>query len=437
MGSYSIAVTNETLVPSKEEDEVSILSNLLLTSDLKGYIEKPNYYFSDSSDAPKFLDYLMLTQGWRRFKWDEVIGGTSKALPYIAEKSISISGKVLTNSGSPIANTNVKLFSNKGVIFSTDTLTNKEGEFRFDNISFVDSASFILQAKNKNESKNVKIVMDPIYSPHFKNKIMVGENDAVDMTNYLTSTKERYQESYYRYSKNKEILLKEVEIRGEKKKIAGLEYSSNLNGAGNANIVITAEMLSVSMNLFEYLEKNVLGVTMVDDSIILSRNQNSSMSVINGKRQDPKVQFYVDGVSVDQGYAANISVDDVEVLEVLKDAALTTIYGSSGYGGLILVTTKRGVKDRPSKTPGVQSLMVKGFEATKEFYSPKYTPTSTNSKSDLRSTIYWNPNLITNKDGKTNIDFFNSDGVGVYKVVVEGISTDGKIGRKVLHYVVN
>ncbi len=437
LGSYSIAVTDQTLIPSKEEDEVSMLSNLLLSSDLKGYIEKPNYYFSDNPDAPKFLDYLMLTQGWRRFKWNEVMGGASKPLPYVAEKSLSISGKVLTNSGSPIANTNVKLFSNKGIVFSTDTLTNKEGVFRFDNISFIDSTLFILQAKNKNESKNVKIVIDPTYSPDFKNKIGVDRTDVVDMTNYLASTKERYQDSYFRYSKEKENLLKEVEIIGEKKKIGGVQHSANLNGAGNADHVITAEMLSLSMNLFEYLQKNVGGVTMVDDSIMLSRNQNSNIVIKSRKREDPKLQFYVDGMNVDQGYAANLPVEDIEVVEVLKDAALTTIYGSSGYGGIMLITTKRGTKNGPNKTPGVQSLMVKGFEATKEFYSPKYTPTITNSKSDLRSTIYWNPNLITDKDGKTTIDFFNSDGVGFYKVVVEGINADGKIGRKMFQYVVN
>lgn len=430
-GSYSVAVTDEKLVPSNEEEETSILSNLLITSDLKGYIEKPGFYFSAHPDAAKFLDYLMLTQGWRRFSWNDLLDKTSKPLLYKAEKNISISGVVTTNSGNPIAGTNVKLLSSKGAIFTTDTLTNKDGRFRFDELSFADSVSFILQAKNKNESRNVKIVLDKEFSPGFKtDQSQLGVVE-VDMTNYLANTKEKYKDSYIRYNRNQEIMLKEVEIKGEKKKAAGLERSANMNGGGNADNVITSEMLATSLDLFDYLGKNVGGMGMVNGEIILNRNRNSSLS-----GENPPVQFYVDGMTVDQEYVQNLPVEDVEVVEVLKNAALTTVYGSGGFGGIVLVTTKRGTKDRQSKTPGILSLVVKGYERTKEFYSPQYTALTPNPQKDLRSTIYWNPNLITDKDGKTTIDFFNSDGVGSYKVVVEGINADGKIGRKVFSYAV-
>jgi len=430
-GSYSIAITDEQLVPSNEEEETSILSNLLMTSDLKGYVEKPGFYFSNNPDAPKFLDYLMLTQGWRRFTWEEVMNKTGKPLPYEIEKGITISGKVTTNSGNPIANTNVKLLSSRKTLFTTDTLTNKDGRFRFDELSFADSVSFILQAKNKNESRNVKIVLDKEFSPGFKtDPSQQGVVDA-DMTNYLANTKERYKDSYVRYNRNQEIMLKEVEIKGEKKKEAGLERSANMNGAGNADNVITSEMLATSLDLFDYLGKNVGGMGMVNGEIILTRNRNTSIA-----GETPAVQFYVDGMTVDQEYVQSLPVEDVEVVEVLKNAALTTIYGSGGYGGIVLVTTKRGSKDRQSKTPGILSLVAKGYERTKEFYSPQYTTSTPNSPKDLRSTIYWNPNIITNKEGKATLDYFNADGVGDYKVIVEGINADGKIGRTVFRYTV-
>src|SRR5690606_16382680 len=66
-GTFSVSVTDETKVPYADEDEVSVLSNLLLTSDLRGYVEKPNYYFI-GTDKQKLahLDLLMLTQGYRR-----------------------------------------------------------------------------------------------------------------------------------------------------------------------------------------------------------------------------------------------------------------------------------------------------------------------------------------------------------------------------------
>ncbi len=431
-GSYSVAVTDEKLVPSNEEEEISILSNFLITSDLKGFIEKPGFYFGAHPDAIKFLDYLMLSQGWRRFNWNDLLNKTSKPLVYKAEKGITIAGIVTTNSGNPIVGTKVKLLSSKGAIFTIDTLTNKEGRFAFDELSFADSASFILQAKNNNESRNVKIVLDKEFVPMFKIDQQQGVVE-VDMTNYLANAKEKYKENYTKFNSNQQIMLKEIEIKGDKKKAAGLDRSANLNGAGNADNVVTAEMLANSINLFDYLGKFVGGMSMVNGEIVLSRTRNSAIS---GGSGDPAVQFYVDGMTVGQDFAASLPVEDIEVIEVLKNAALTTIYGSSGIGGIVLISTKRGSSNRQSKTPGILSLVTKGYETTKEFYTPKYTSSGASLQKDLRSTIYWNANIITDKEGKATLDYFNADGVGSYKVVVEGINADGKIGRKVFSYIV-
>jgi uncharacterized protein YfaS (alpha-2-macroglobulin family) len=53
---------------------------------------------------------------------------------------------------------------------------------------------------------------------------------------------------------------------------------------------------------------------------------------------------------------------------------------------------------------------------------------------DLRTTIYWNPNIITGNDGKTTFEFFNADGKGTYRVVIEGIDNNGTPGRRVYRY---
>ena len=72
-GNFSVAVVEDKRT-AKEEDETSILSNLLLTSDLKGYVEKPNYYFTNSTaQTSTHLELLMLTQGYRRFEWKKVL----------------------------------------------------------------------------------------------------------------------------------------------------------------------------------------------------------------------------------------------------------------------------------------------------------------------------------------------------------------------------
>jgi hypothetical protein len=88
-----------------------------------------------------------------------------------------------------------------------------------------------------------------------------------------------------------------------------------------------------------------------------------------------------------------------------------------------------------SYTPGIITFQPKGFNKVREFYSPNYNDPKTNTTlPDLRTTVYWNPQVITGKDGKSIVEFFNADGTGNYKVIVEGINEDGNIGRTVYRY---
>lgn len=110
---FSIAVIDENKTPVDENAESTIFSNILITSDLKGYIEKPNYYFmSDSDLVNKALDNLMLTQGYRRFEWKS-ISDVVKTKPFFATERMgyTISGTVTTLNHKPLANADVLLLS--------------------------------------------------------------------------------------------------------------------------------------------------------------------------------------------------------------------------------------------------------------------------------------------------------------------------------------
>jgi hypothetical protein len=112
VGSFSVAVIDETKVPVDETAETTILSELLLTSDLKGYIEKPNYYFTNPTEQTQAeLDALMLTQGYRRFVWKQLLGDVSRRILSQAEKSLSISGTIKTSGGKPVPKAKVMLLS--------------------------------------------------------------------------------------------------------------------------------------------------------------------------------------------------------------------------------------------------------------------------------------------------------------------------------------
>src|SRR5690606_27640164 len=120
--------------------------------------ENPNYYFHESTkEKMKHLDLLMMTQGWRRFEWKNILNDFYPNLVFKPEADIRISGRVTALNGRPVAGGAVTLFSSSGNVFLLDTVTNERGEFVFDNLYFNDSTKFIVQARNEKDRKNVQI----------------------------------------------------------------------------------------------------------------------------------------------------------------------------------------------------------------------------------------------------------------------------------------
>src|SRR6185312_5071235 len=147
IGNFSVAVVDEIKVPSNKTAETTIFSNLLLTSDLKGYIEQPAYYFGAITSKTKAdLDILMLTQGYHRFEWKQIL--TNHAVPtvYQPESSFEITGYLKTLGGKPIPNGKVSLLSSNHGFFMRDTVSNGAGYFTFKNLQFKDSTSFVIQS---------------------------------------------------------------------------------------------------------------------------------------------------------------------------------------------------------------------------------------------------------------------------------------------------
>jgi hypothetical protein len=424
-GSFSVAVTNETNVPVDEVNESTILSNLLLTSDIKGYVEKPNYYFTDINDKSRAdLDVLMLTQGYRRFEWKQLLDDKQPQLAYEPEKALGISGRMKNLFGSPVVNGSVRILSNKGGFFMIDTLSNQQGKFNFGSMFFADSTKFVIQGRTAKDRKNVQIDVD---SPLPQS---IGPNkNAPDMQVDLTAGLAPFLQSNKAYNDamikagflKRPIMLQEVVIREKKNPV---EHSQNLNGAGNADMVIMSDRLGNCGNfLYNCLQGLIPGV-LFKNGIPYNTRTNGNMAIV------------VDGTFVEDDVFQDIDPTDVESVEALVAIHYTSIYGSRGANGILLITTKRGRSNTPQRyAPGVITYMPKGYYKAREFYAPKYDDPKTNTAvPDLRNTVYWKPNIITDKEGKASIEYFNGDAKGTYRVVIEGIDADGNLGRQVYRY---
>lgn len=239
-GSFSVAVTDETAVRVDSLNENSILSHLLLTSDLKGIIEQPNYYFiSQNRKTKEDLDLLMLTQGYRYFEWKKILNDAQAAPSYQPEKYLQISGRV-TRHKKPADGAKITIMSNKGGFFMMDTVADKDGKFAFKGLIFGDSTKFIVQSKVPKGQNAVTLDLDTLSLPRLDAWKGKTASETAEMPVYLAHQK-RFRDEQQKYGINAHpIMLKEVVVRDKK---FFTKHSKNMNGAGNADMVLTSDDL--------------------------------------------------------------------------------------------------------------------------------------------------------------------------------------------------
>ena len=432
-GSFSVSVIDESKVPLDESEESTIFSNILLTSDLKGFIEKPNYYFTkDNEDVNKALDGLMMTQGYRRFSWKEITGATSATPVFKAEQlGSSISGVVKSLNGKVFPDAKVKLFSLKsGIIL--DAVSDAAGRFSFDNMILTDSIKLTVQATTAKNGTKLEVVMDPIS----KVDLVKRRFKSSDSLGFLTSMK-----SYIENAKRQDALVEKMgglsrtqrlnEVTISAKKLGNKQFTAQgmfkiPDGSSDQTFVFKNAEACATLGLC--LQGMLHGVTFQTLDLVqnypYSRNEPMNVYLDGRKLQPQEIGDIFDN--------NQIAPSDIGKIEVVRtNMALISTLGNAPS---ILIITKNGYT-RKNYQPNIANLAPKGFNKVREFYVPKYDRVGNASAiPDLRSTIYWNANVKTPATGKAALNYFNADGPGNYKVVVEGINADGELGRQVFRY---
>jgi TonB-dependent SusC/RagA subfamily outer membrane receptor len=430
-GHFSVAIINESKIPMDENNERNILTNLLLTSDLTGYVEQPNYYFKDTSEEIRNnLDLLMLSQGYRDFEWKQVLSNEPKVLAFLPERGLELNGKITNLSNKPISNGTVTLVPSHGGSLLSST-SDIKGYFKFSNLVFTDTARLVLSAVNAKGGNFTKIIYlnsnnEP---PVSDRKYAPQSSEDSSLFSYIEKEKKDHDE-YIKHIPFRGQMLKEVTVKAVKED--DHYRTQSLAGAGFADQVMHAdEIEQIGGQLTTSLNGRLRGVNFAQGIPYLP-------SSIATKGPAPML-LILDGAEIKLG-TPSFSIDDIpstqiETIEVLKYAS-ASIYGMDGANGVLIITTKDGSEaNKDIVSVGVLPIAPIGFYKARTFYSPKYEYTNGNSTvPEMRPTIYWNPEIKTDKDGKTSIDYFNAETTGIYKVIVEGIDKNGNVGRLVYRY---
>lgn len=419
----SASVVNISKIPDERDDQKSIFSSLLLEADVKGKIERPGYYF-DNLDSIKHqdLDVLMLTQGWRKIdlqKLDSIFqDSTTRFAP---EKGLVIKGQAKKlGRKAAVPNAKMQLISTENFMDFMDTTANENGEFIFDQLSFPDTVKFLISAKDEKGKNNIDIIVDDDTPPSI-HQFDEGENDL--NTRYLSDiqrAREFFAELESKGLLSNVIDIEEVIVRRERPKAP--EHSRNLNGPGSADQLILEQDLETCPTLEMCLAGRLLGVTF-QGGVPMNTRENVPMQIV------------LDGMYVEADMLSAIPPTDVASVEVLRNINYTSIYGSYGGNGLLIITTKIGRTPSLNYQPkGLLSLQPKGFSFADEFYKPAYEADSEQTyNKDRRTTIHWEPMLVTDKEGKASFDFYTADEKGAYKILIEGIDLNGRLVRHIQH----
>lgn len=431
-GTFSLSVTDQQKVPVDENTETTIVSSLLLTSDLKGFVEQPNYYFVKNDEKKRAeLDILMLTQGYRRFSYKDVLANKFPVTSFLPEQGITVTGTLRDRTGMPVKRGALRLTS-PGRTLSSEALTTNMGLFNFPNLVFEDGAELLINAKYNAAGSNMMIMVDNAPFPEItSNPNLATEVVNIDSTlsNYLDNSKKQYSNLR---------TLKEVKITGPTiKKPSHADYTALTGLSMMADHEISGDRLKDCNDLLTCLKTIAVGLTFDVDKFYVSRSYNQ------GDRTP--VQVFINGNAVDLVSIGSVMPSDVESVEIFTQDQLGLVFKNYQCNGVMVINTKKVAKsnitlaDLKKMMPqsNMLKLSPKGYTKVKEFYAPKYlTQTSSYTGNDLRSTIYWNPKIVTNAAGDTVVEFYNADGKGTYRAVIEGVDINGNVGHTVLRYTV-
>lgn len=428
----SVSVTDAATTPPDDEEE-NIFSHVLLSSEIKGYVHNPAYYFSNNSDSVKeHLDLVMMTNGWRRFKWADVVAGKWPQIKYFPQPYLTINGNVLGLRESELIGKELSVILQTSKNNSQLMLVpvSPKGEFSAQGMIFYDTAKLYYQFNNDKDKRltqsasfNIKnnfiIVPDkPVSGLQPLSKPVIPDSSTQKKNEQLTTLKRK------EFFEGREVkTLEAVTVTGKTKtpeQKMDEEYTSGFFTGGDGYTFLTANdpLANSSMSVLDYLQGKVAGL-----QISTNGPTGGSLSWRGGTPT-----LFLNEMNSDVSMIQSVSMNDVAMIKVYRPPFMGAVGG--GSGGAIAVYTKKG-ELLSSSVKGLNFITIAGYSAMKEFYSPDYSKDADVNKNDYRTTLYWNPYLVFDKNNRRmTIPFYNNDNAKKIRIVIEGVNEQGKLIRE-------
>jgi hypothetical protein len=430
LSNLSIAVTDAAL-DAPENNKDNIFSGLLLGNDLKGYVYNPAYYFSSDADSvQQHLDLVMMTNGWRRFKWENLLANKWPAIKHQPDNYLTIKGSIFGLSKIQLKNkelTGILKTSAKGSSSFFFMPVNDDGKFNLSGVYFFDTARLMYQINN---DKNKLLTSTASFSFENSRGIPAPIDEKLLSTLFFNARpdsnilqKSGKQSALFRsqIEMQKTKTLTGVTVTAKQKSLKDKldeQYTSGLFSGGFARVFTTEDdpFAQSAMSILDYLRGKVAGMQ-------ISTDGDGSIT-----RRGSNTDVFLNEMNVDIAMLQSTPMSDVAMIKVFDPP----FFGASGggAGGAVAVYTKKGASTN-ANVKGLNEVTLYGYSPIKEFYMPDYEKTNDTDAKDYRSTLYWNPFLLfDSKKRRITIPFFNNDNCKKIRVIIEGMNEYGQLSRE-------
>lgn len=432
---------------AKADTVQDIVSTLLLSQELRGYIEQPEWYFASRARSGQ-LDVLMLTQGWRRYDIRKAMRGGIAEPTEDFERSMAICGKV-TSDISPKGKKDaaVTMSSTIGGLFDATT-TDVDGRFAFGGFEMPDSTGYMLMARSAKGSDNLVLRLDSPKSPGVVNDLPIPDmlSDAGDV-----EASRKAADRIAVGQGGKVIFLPEVTVTSRYKAKTEFENLTKLNGLtitadalkkeNNKSVLSYLKTLTQSGLRFDYNEnwffhRNAPSYFVLDGSVwngdeMYGRDETYKITKSRGNlslEEQSNMDRLMESHRAMVAAMESVRLRDVMQIDIIKGPLAGTLAGivrtTRNMGmdmSAIAITTRTGNGATGTNTQLIRPM---GYQKPVDFYNPRYEAPDDYA---LRHTVYWNPSLKV-RGGKASFEFL-PNGAKRYKITVEGVGSEGQVVR--------
>ena len=431
-------------------------------SEIKGYVRRPTWYFeADDTLHRRALEQLLMVQGWRRYDWNRQAGLTPFELKCPPEQGIEVRGQVVSMVRSkPQAGIDLTAALMKRDTTGTDSTqtmistftTDSLGRFAF-RTDVEGRWNLVLAATKNGKKKDHRIVLDRLFSPAPRPYPLAEMQVEVDekATSYADSLQSAvpeididslltaYEDSLRRTGVTGKVhRLREVVVTAKKRNRAHDIYEARRKSVTYYDVA--AEMDNITdRNKFVGDDFNEMMVNMNPHFQIYRESQGRDLLLYNGRLALCVINYkrvYYNEMDLFQYQLLTLEsiksiyiTEDTRTMLEYADPKFTAFDINEAFGCAVLIETYPENQIPAKAAKGVRKTRLEGYSQVKDFYQPDYGILP--KEEDYRRTLYWNPEVQTDKNGRATLRFYNNSRCRKPRIVVETLTEDGSIGTLV------